>query len=46
MFSWLGIIKDVFFLVGYITSYNLFPEPLNAEEEEKYLKLYLEEENG
>ena len=45
MFSWLGIIKDVFFLVGYITSYNLFPEPLNAEEDEKYLKLYLEEEN-
>ena len=30
-------------MVGYITSYNLFPEPLSAEEEEKYLKLYLEE---
>ena len=45
MFSWIGAIKDVFFLVGYITSYNLFPEPLSAEEEEKYLKLYLEEES-
>ena len=45
MFSWFGVIKDVFFLVGYITSYNLFPEPLSAEEEEKYLRLYLDEEN-
>ncbi len=43
MFSWLGIVKDLFFMVGYITSYNLFPEPLSTEDEEKYLKLYLEE---
>ena len=40
--SFLNIIKDFFFLVGYVTSYNMFPEPLSAEEEEKYLKLYEE----
>ena len=40
--SFLNIIKDFFFLVGYVTNYNLFPEPLSAEEEEMYLKLYEE----
>lgn len=40
--SFLNIIKDFFFLVGYVTNYNLFPEPLSAEEEERYLKLYEE----
>lgn len=38
--SFLNIIKDFFFLVGYVTNYNLFPEPLSSEEEEKYLRLY------
>lgn len=40
--SFLNIIKDFFFLVGYVTNYNLFPEPLSPDEEEKYLKLYEE----
>lgn len=40
IFSILNIIKDFFFLVGYVTNYNLFPEPLSIEEEEKYLELY------
>ena len=31
------------FYFGYVTNYNLFPEPLSAEEEAKYLALY---ENG
>ena len=38
--SFLNIIIDFFFLVGYVTNYNLFPEPLSSEEEEKYLRLY------
>lgn len=33
-------IKDVFFLVGYVTNYNLFPEPLSAEEEAEYIEKY------
>lgn len=41
--SFFDIIKDFFFLVGYVTNYNLFPEPLTPDEEEKYLDLY---ENG
>ncbi len=40
--SFLNIIKDFFFLVGYVTNYNLFPEPLSPDEEERYLKLYEE----
>ena len=40
MFTLLETMKDFFFLVGYINSSNLFPEPLSAEEEEKYLELY------
>lgn len=35
--------QEFFFLVGYVSNYNLFPEPLTAEEESKYLELY---ENG
>ena len=31
--------KDFFFLFGYVTSYNLFPEPLSPEEESYYLDL-------
>ncbi len=40
--SFLNVIKDFFFLVGYVTNYDLFPKPLSPEEEEKYLKLYEE----
>ncbi len=32
--------QDFFFLVGYVSNYNLFPEPLTPEEESKYLDLY------
>ncbi|MBQ9266724.1 MAG: RNA polymerase sporulation sigma factor SigK [Clostridia bacterium] len=38
--SFLGIIQEFFFLVGYVNNYNLFPEPLSSEEEAKYLELY------
>lgn len=39
----LDAIKDLFFLVGYVSNYNLFPEPLSSEEEKVYLEKY---ENG
>ncbi len=39
----LDAIKDLFFLVGYVSNYNLFPEPLSPEEEKVYLEKY---ENG
>lgn len=32
-------IKDFFFLFGYVTNYNLFPEPLSSEDENYYLEL-------
>ncbi len=43
MLGLFNVVKDFFFLFGYVTSYNLFPEALSPDEEEKYLKLYLEE---
>lgn len=39
----LDAIKDLFFLVGYVSNYSLFPEPLSPEEEKIYLEKY---ENG
>ena len=36
--GFLAFLKSTFFLVGYIQSGNLFPEPLNAEEEKKYVE--------
>lgn len=36
-------IKDLFFLVGYVSNYNIFPEPMTADEEKIYLEKY---ENG
>lgn len=33
-------IKDLFFLVGYVSNYNIFPEPLTTEEEKMYLEKY------
>ncbi len=41
IFSTLEMIKEFFFLVGYVTSNNIFPEPLTPEEEEKYITRYL-----
>lgn len=38
--SFFNIIKDYFLLVGYVTNYNLFPEPLSAKEEEFYIEKY------
>ena len=35
-----NLIKDFFFLVGYVTNYNLFPEPLTQEEEMMYIEKY------
>ena len=35
-----NLIKDFFFLVGYVTNYNLFPEPLTQEEELIYIEKY------
>lgn len=35
-----NVIKDFFFLVGYVTNYNLFPEPLTQEEELSYIEKY------
>ena len=43
MFTILETMKDFVFLLGYVSSYNLFPKPLTAAEEAKYLELY---ENG
>ena len=37
--SLFDFIKDFFFLFGYVTNYNLFPEPLSQEEEMYYLEL-------
>ena len=36
----LNAIKDLFFLVGYVSGNNVFPEPLTAEEEKIYLDKY------
>lgn len=38
--SFSNFIKDFFFLVGYVTNYNLFPEPLTPEEESDYIEKY------
>ncbi len=45
MMSLFTVVKDFLFLVGYVTSYNLFPEALKPEEEEVYLKRYLEDKD-
>ena len=38
--SFLSIMQDFFFLIGYVTNYSLFPEPLSPEEEAIYLEKY------
>ena len=43
IFPFINAIKDLFFLVGYVSNYNLFPEALTPEEEQEYLEKY---ENG
>jgi len=34
------IINEAFFLLGYVTNENSFPQPLTPEEEARYIKLY------
>ncbi len=36
--GFLAFISSAVFVVGYISSNNLFPEPLSAEEEKMYLE--------
>lgn len=36
----LNAIKDLFFLVGYVSGSNIFPEPLSPQEENMYLEKY------
>lgn len=36
--SFLAFLSSAVFVVGYISSNNLFPEPLSAEEEKVYLE--------
>lgn len=36
--SFLAFFSSAVFVVGYISSNNLFPEPLSAEEEKMYLE--------
>ncbi len=36
--GFLAFLSSAVFVVGYISSNNLFPEPLSAEEEKMYLE--------
>lgn len=36
--GFLGFLQSAIFLVGYISNNSLFPEPLNAEEEKRYIE--------
>ena len=40
--GFLGFLKTTFFVLGYISNNNLFPEPLDVEEEKKYLERFME----
>lgn len=40
--GFLGFLKTAFFVLGYISNNNLFPEPLDAEEESKFLERFME----
>lgn len=37
--SFIEIIKNIFFLTGYVSNVNSFPQPLSHDEEQHYLKL-------
>lgn len=39
--SFIEFCKTAFFILGYISSSNLFPEPLSPEEEKEYLEKYM-----
>ncbi|WP_213818466.1 RNA polymerase sporulation sigma factor SigK [Garciella nitratireducens] len=34
------LLKDIYFIIGYVGNGNSFPKPLSPEEERKYLQLY------
>ncbi len=36
------LLKDIYFIIGYVTNSSSFPQPLSPEEEKKYLQLYKE----
>lgn len=40
--SFIEFCKTAFFILGYISNNNLFPEPLSPEEERDYLERYME----
>lgn len=40
--GFLAFLKTAIFAIGYISSSNLFPEPLSKEEETKYLEKYMQ----
>lgn len=40
--GFLGFLKTAFFVLGYISNNNLFPEPLDAEEESKFLERFMD----
>lgn len=33
-------ISHMFFMVGYVSNANSFPQPLNSEEEQRYIEMY------
>ena len=39
--SFIEFLKTAFFVLGYISNNNLFPEPLSTEEEKEYLDRYM-----
>ncbi len=39
--SFLNFLKSAVFMLGYISNNSLFPEPLSTEEEELFLKKYM-----
>ena len=39
--SFIEFLKTAFFVLGYISNNNLFPEPLSTEEEREYLEKYM-----
>ena len=40
--SLIEFLKTAFFVLGYISNNNLFPEPLTPEEEKKYIEKYMQ----
>lgn len=37
-----ALLKDIYFIIGYVSNSNSFPQPLSPEEEREYLRLYKE----